>query len=133
MSAREDAVRVSAIAWNEPETLLFAGARHIRCSPSRAQHIVHPDFEPVVDDRYIFDKRLWTDPDHPVCLKHGPDYVKECERRYTEAWVQLQDECDLEEVKEKAFLRSKEYLDVQKRIKDYKLRQEEKRKEDSQE
>jgi len=133
MSAREDAVRVAAIAWDEPETLLFAGARHIRCSPSRAQHIVHPDFEPVVDDRLAFDKRLWDDPENHVYKKRGAGFREECERRYTDAWVQLQDECDLEEAEEKAFLRSKVYLDVQKKIKDYKLRQEEKRKEDSQE
>ena len=113
---RNDAVRIAAIAWNEPETLIFAGARCIECSPSRAQHIVHPDFAPVFDDRYQFDKRQWTDSDHPVYQKNGPDFVKECEERYTKAWVQLQNECDLEEAKEKAFKRSPKYLEYKKRM-----------------
>ena len=117
VNPRDDAVRISAIAWNEPLTLLFAGARHIRCSPSRAQHIVHPHFKPVFDDRYAFDKRQWTDPSHPVYKKHGSDYVKECERRYTDAWIQLQDECDLEEAKNRAFKRSRKYIELQKKIK----------------
>ena len=113
---RDDAVRISAIAWNEPETLIFGGARHIKCSPSRAQHIVHPDFPPVFDDRYAFDKRQWTDPDHPVYERRGPDFGKECEERYTKAWVQLQDEVDLEEAEEKAFKRSPKYLEYKKRM-----------------
>ena len=117
MTAREDAVRISAIAWNEPMTLLFAGARHIRCSPSRAQHIVLPDFEPVVDERPLFDKRLWDDPESRVYQERGSGYRKECERRYTDAWVQLQDECDEEEAKEKAFKRSRNYLEVMAKIK----------------
>ena len=113
---RDDAVRVSAIAWNEPETLLFGGARHVQCSPSRAQHIVHPDFPRVFDDRYSFDKRQWTDSDHPVYQNHGPDFAKECEDRYTKAWVQLQDECDLEEVEGKIFNRGP-YVEHQKKLK----------------
>lgn len=117
MSPREDAVRISAIAWNEPMTLLFAGARHIRCSPSRAQHIVHPDFEPVVDDRPAFDKRLWDDPENHVYKKHGAGYREECEQRYTDAWIQVQDECDKEEAEEKAFRRSKRYLEIAGKIK----------------
>ena len=40
---------------------LFIYDKHIRCSPSRAQRIVHPDFPPVVDDREGFDQRLWPE------------------------------------------------------------------------
>jgi len=53
--------------------------KHIRCSPSRAQRIVHPDFPPVVDDREAFDQRLWT-----------TDKREKFRVTYTEAWVRLQ-------------------------------------------
>jgi hypothetical protein len=116
MSPREDAVRIAAIAWNEPMTLIWAGTRHIRCSPSRGQHIVHPDFEPVVDDRPEFDKRLWDNPEGRVYKDHGAGFREECERRYTDAWVQVQNECDEEEAKGKAFKRSRRYLEVTGKI-----------------
>ena len=50
-------ITMHCIAWDEPYFGLLAHRRCIRCSPSRAQHIVHPDFEPVTDDRPQFDKR----------------------------------------------------------------------------
>jgi len=53
--------------------------KHIRCSPSRAQRIVHPKFPPVVDERPAFDWRLWAE-DRRDLFKH----------LYTNAWVRLQ-------------------------------------------
>ena len=58
---------------------LFIYDKHIRCSPSRAQRIVHPDFPPVVDDREGFDQRLWPE-----------DRREKFRVLYTEAWVRLQ-------------------------------------------
>ena len=40
-------ITMHCIAWDEPYFGLLSHRRCIRCSPSRAQHIVHPDFEPV--------------------------------------------------------------------------------------
>ena len=64
--------------------LIFAGYgdKHIRCSPSRGQRIVHPKFLPIVDERPAFDWRLWS--------KERRDLFKHL---YTNAWVRLQLEC----------------------------------------
>ena len=86
----EDATILHGLAWNEPFTSLMYQTKCIRCSPSRAQHIVHASFEPVADERPQFDKRLWSDPESPVYKKHGPNFATECETRYTEAWLQMQ-------------------------------------------
>lgn len=53
--------------------------KHILCSPSRAQHIVHPDFPPVVDDRETFNKWLWSEEER-----------QKYQTRYTNAWLRLQ-------------------------------------------
>ena len=58
--------------------------KHIRCSPSRAQRIVHPAFPPVIDDRPQFDWRQeadnsWTD-----------ESRKKFKKLYTDSWVSLQ-------------------------------------------
>ena len=74
-----DACTLDEIAWNDPHGHMFSRRRCIRCSPSRAQHIVHPDFEPVVDDRPEFDKRLMP--------KEERDRR---EKQMTEAWVKAQ-------------------------------------------
>ena len=58
---------------------LFIYDKHIRCSPSRAQRIVHPDFPPVVEEREAFDQRLWPE-----------DRREKFRVLYTEAWVRLQ-------------------------------------------
>ena len=77
------AVTMHSIAWDEPMawTALFSRRRCITCSPSRAQHIVHPDFEPVVDDREAFDKRLFD-----------KDKAFKFEKRWTSAWLMCQHE-----------------------------------------
>ena len=57
--------------------------KHIKCSPSRAQRIIHPDFPSVVDNRPQYDMRRglrWTNEDREKWIKV-----------YTEAWVKLQE------------------------------------------
>ena len=58
--------------------------KHIKCSPSRAQRIIHPDFPPVIDSRPQFDMRrgdnVWTNEMREKWIKV-----------YTEAWVKLQE------------------------------------------
>ena len=64
---------------NTDANRLFIYDKHIRCSPSRAQRIVHPDFPPVVEEREAFDQRLWPE-----------DRREKFRVLYTEAWVRLQ-------------------------------------------
>ena len=59
--------------------------KHIKCSPSRAQRIVHPKYPVVVDERPQFDWRpeadnTWTD-----------EMRKKWKEVYTDAWVRLQE------------------------------------------
>jgi hypothetical protein len=54
--------------------------KHIGCSPSRAQRIIHPAYPQVFDDRESFDIRLWSEEDRAKWTKV-----------YTEAWVKLQE------------------------------------------
>ena len=58
--------------------------KHIKCSPSRAQRIIHPDFPAVIDNRSQFDMRrgdnVWTNEMREKWIKV-----------YTEAWVRLQE------------------------------------------
>jgi len=58
--------------------------KHIRCSPSRAQRIVHKQFPPVIDERPHYDWRpeadnTWTD-----------EMRAKYKKLYTKAWVRLQ-------------------------------------------
>ena len=63
---------------------LFIYDKHIKCSPSRAQRIVHPMYPRVVDIRPEFDWRLdsgtWTD-----------ESRAKWQKIYTNAWVKLQE------------------------------------------
>ena len=59
--------------------------KHIKCSPSRAQRIVHPKFPRVIDTRQQFDWRpeadnTWTD---EMRVKY--------KKLYTDSWVSLQE------------------------------------------
>ena len=58
--------------------------KHIKCSPSRAQRIIHPKFPRVIDTREQFDWRrddnAWTD-----------EMRKKYQKLYTDAWVSLQE------------------------------------------
>ena len=63
--------------------------KHIKCSPSRAQRIVHPKYPTVVDERPQFDWRpeannTWTD-----------EMRNEFKELYTDAWVRLQEKYNL--------------------------------------
>tara|TARA_B100000900_G_scaffold373047_1_gene353348 strand:- start:463 stop:903 length:441 start_codon:yes stop_codon:yes gene_type:complete len=61
----------------------FVFDKHIKCSPSRAQRIIHPQFPTVVENRPQFDMRRglhWTNEDREKWIKV-----------YTEAWVRLQE------------------------------------------
>jgi len=74
----EDATHLEAIVNESPMTVLVSGVRHILCSPSRAQYIVHENFTPVVDDRQAYDKRLLP-----------KDMRIRREKEWTNAWVEL--------------------------------------------
>jgi hypothetical protein len=59
--------------------------KHIKCSPSRAQRIVHPKYPKVIDDRPQYDWRpeadnTWTD-----------EMRKKYKKLYTDSWVRLQE------------------------------------------
>ena len=69
---------------DRPSNRLFIYDKHIRCSPSRAQRIVHKQFPPVVDERPQYDWRpeadnTWTD-----------EMRAKYKKLYTKAWVRLQ-------------------------------------------
>ncbi len=53
--------------------------KHIKCSPSRAQRIIHRKYPRVFDSRERFDIRLWDEDERNRWVKI-----------YTEAWVRLQ-------------------------------------------
>ena len=63
----------------DPETLHTTRERHIRCSPTLAQFIVDPEFEPLFVDG-PFDKR-----------QLDPAYVREQERLITRGWNRLKE------------------------------------------
>ena len=52
----------------------------IKCSPSRAQRIIHPQYAQVFDDRPTYDMRLWDEGKRSKWVKI-----------YTDAWVKLQE------------------------------------------
>jgi len=80
VSKVESALLLSYVAHGgDPLAFMAYSDRHITCSPSRAQYIVHPDFEPVVDHRAEYDKRL-----------RSPESRFEKEKLYTSAWTEIQ-------------------------------------------
>tara|TARA_R100000458_G_C8166907_1_gene168833 strand:+ start:283 stop:684 length:402 start_codon:yes stop_codon:yes gene_type:complete len=69
---------------DKPSHRLFIYDKHIRCSPSRSQRIVHPRFPTVIDDRPQFDWR-------PEANNHWTDEMRSHWKKvYTEAWERLQ-------------------------------------------
>ena len=78
---RDDATHLEAVAYKVNSGVLVSRPRHIRCSPSRAQYIVHDCFSPVEDNRQAYDKRCLPD-----------DMRKSREVLYTSAWETLQNE-----------------------------------------
>ena len=84
VNPKEDATFLDAIFSGVNLTIFLNTARHIRCSPSRVQYIVHPDFgEKVVDDRESYDKR-----------KKPAEIVRDHELKMTGAWCLLQSPID---------------------------------------
>ena len=75
----DDATLLEAEYLDSPFSVLFYASKHIRCSPSRAQYIVHPEFSSVTDERPEYDKR-----------KRSARVVKRDEVKYTRAWLALQ-------------------------------------------
>jgi len=76
----ESAFLLSYVAHGgNPITFIAYNDRHITCSPSRAQYIVHPSFMPVVDIRPDYDKRL-----------RDPQSRFNREQEYTTAWIEIQ-------------------------------------------
>ena len=78
---KEDVTHLEAIVNNNAGIVLISGARHILCSPSRGQYVVHEDFEEVLEHREAYSK--WTLPDK-MRIKR--------EKKWTDAWVRLQNE-----------------------------------------
>ena len=84
VSHKEDATILESLVYKRPITIFLASARHIRCSPSRAQYIVHEKFDAIIDQRQAYDKR---------CL---PAPMREAgETLWTKAWEKLQDDEEL--------------------------------------
>lgn len=77
--AKDDATMLEAIAYDKAFLVFGAHRRHILCSPSRAQFIVHDDFEETIDERQAFDKRFLPAP-----------MRKSREELWTSAWMILQ-------------------------------------------
>ena len=79
VDAKDDATMLEAIAYDKAFLVFGAKRRHILCSPSRAQYIVHEDFVEMVDGRQAFDKRCLPAP-----------MRKSREALWTSAWEILQ-------------------------------------------
>ena len=77
---KEDATHLESIVFKNA-AVLISNPRHILCSPSRGQYVVHEDFEEVVDRREAYSK--WMLPEN-MRLKR--------EKKWTDAWVRLQNE-----------------------------------------
>ena len=64
----------------EEKSRFFFHDKCIKCSPSRAQHIVHAKFPPVKDSREQYNKEFWDKYER-----------SKYEKLYTSAWVCLQE------------------------------------------
>ena len=80
VQSNNDVMHLHAIIKDDPMLMFYQPKkRHIRCSPSTAQYIVHESFEPIKDNRAKYTK-----------YQHPEDRRKEIERQYTKAWLNLQ-------------------------------------------
>ena len=77
----EDATVLESVVYNTPGSILINSPRHLLCSPSRSQFIVHEDFEETIDERESWDKRCLPTP-----------MRKSRESLWTSAWELLQRE-----------------------------------------
>ena len=64
----------------EAKSRFFFRDKCIKCSPSRAQHIVHSEFPTVKDDREQYNKMFWDKYER-----------SKYEKLYTNAWIRLQE------------------------------------------
>jgi len=64
----------------EAKSRFFFHDKCIKCSPSRAQHIVHPKFPAVKDNREQYNKMFWDKYER-----------SKYEKLYTNAWIKLQE------------------------------------------
>ena len=78
-SAIELAIETGELKGEQPNRFVLMD-KHIRCSPSRAQRIIHPEYPQVIDDRPSFDIRTWSSERREHWCKV-----------YTDAWVRLQE------------------------------------------
>lgn len=84
VSHKDDATHLEAIAFGPPSGVFFSVPRHIMCSPSRAQYIVHDEFPIVVENRDSFNKEL-----QPTNMRLKNEKI------WTDAWLQLKEEGEL--------------------------------------
>ena len=73
----------------------FIYDKHIKCSPSRAQRIIHPKFATVVDSRPQFDMRRgdnsWTNERREKFRKLYTDSWVALQEKYNPSWIIEQD------------------------------------------
>ena len=74
----ENVVELQILIPHKSPLKYLTKARHIRCSPSSAQWIIHEDFELVIDNRPKYTKDQY------------PSWKRQIfEDIYTEAWLEL--------------------------------------------
>ena len=81
VNRKDDATMLESLVYDRSALVMFSNPRHIQCSPSRAQYIVHENFAEMIDSRQSFDKR---------CLPEEMRRTREV--RWTSAWETLQNE-----------------------------------------
>ena len=75
----ENVLELQAIIREDPLlTLALNRCRHIKCSPSSAQWIIHTNFPPVKDNRPKYTKKQYSAKNQRIF-----------ENRYTKAWLKL--------------------------------------------
>jgi len=83
----ENVIRLESIRRDNNALPFFYRRRHISCSPSRAQFIVHPNAPQygITDERPQYNK-----------TRLPYQEMKQLETEYTEAWIQLLKESGLD-------------------------------------
>ncbi len=75
----DDVIELQSIIQNDQHLpFTIKKCRHIRCSPSSAQWIIHPDFDLITDSRPKYNKKQY-----PL------EQQKTFEKQYTNAWLEL--------------------------------------------
>jgi len=90
----DSAVHIESHIDGRGGILMMAAPKHIQCSPSRAQWINHPEFEPVVDDRPEYDRRQLDLDDSFIARK-----AESTAMAWNDAWIAHLASCKKEEVK----------------------------------